>query len=293
MIEITRGDDVLAIDELGARIRGCRLDGLWVMPDTRDIEPEYAAGDQLFPWPNRLRDGRWMDGDIERRFDITEPARNNAIHGLLGSVEFTAEPGPGTATLRGRLDPSAGYPWAIECELSFALRAGECATRSTFTNLGDRPAPWAFGSHPYIALPGTPESLRFELGASTVLECDEQMIPVGERDVTGTAFDFREPTPLEHIDVDHAFRRDDLDQATIASLASDTARIDVWADVQCGVVQVFRPPTSSLLHRGGPAIAVEPMTAPANALASGDGLRWLEPGASVTIEWGVRVTAHR
>lgn len=30
------------------------------------------------------------------------------------------------------------------------------------------------------------------------------------------------------------------------------------------------------------------MTAPANALASGEGLVVLEPGASLTLRWGVR-----
>ena len=35
------------------------------------------------------------------------------------------------------------------------------------------------------------------------------------------------------------------------------------------------------------AIAVEPMTAPADALNSGLGLRWIEPGASWSGHWGI------
>jgi len=34
-------------------------------------------------------------------------------------------------------------------------------------------------------------------------------------------------------------------------------------------------------------VAVEPMTAPANALASGDGLTLLEPGQALALRWGV------
>jgi aldose 1-epimerase len=36
------------------------------------------------------------------------------------------------------------------------------------------------------------------------------------------------------------------------------------------------------------ALAVEPMTAPANALNTGEGVRWLEPEETWTVQWGIR-----
>ena len=35
------------------------------------------------------------------------------------------------------------------------------------------------------------------------------------------------------------------------------------------------------------AVAIEPMTGPANAFNSGDGLRWLGPGEQFTMRWGI------
>ena len=35
------------------------------------------------------------------------------------------------------------------------------------------------------------------------------------------------------------------------------------------------------------AVAIEPMTGPANAFNSGDGLRWLAPGEAFTMSWGI------
>jgi aldose 1-epimerase len=35
------------------------------------------------------------------------------------------------------------------------------------------------------------------------------------------------------------------------------------------------------------AVAIEPMTAPANALNSGDGLVWLEPDEEFSGSWGI------
>lgn len=289
MIELVHGDDLLAVDPLGAVIRGCRIDGIWVMPDTRQCTPEYAAGEQLFPWPNRLRNGRWLDGDTARELALTEPARNNAIHGLLRDVSFATEHSEASLVLRGELASTEGYPWSMSCEFVFTLAPHEVRVRSTFRNLGTRLAPWAFGSHPYLSLPGTPETVRFWLGASTVLDTDEQMIPAAELSVNGSAFDFRAGTTLSEMTVDHAFRRDEPHHPIVATLESEEVAIDLWADSQFGVVQVFRPPADSALHAAGPAIAVEPMTAPADALNSGDGLRWLEPGESVSLDWGVRL----
>jgi aldose 1-epimerase len=36
------------------------------------------------------------------------------------------------------------------------------------------------------------------------------------------------------------------------------------------------------------AIAIEPMTAPTNALNSGRDLKWLAPGETWSVTWGVR-----
>ena len=38
----------------------------------------------------------------------------------------------------------------------------------------------------------------------------------------------------------------------------------------------------------GQAVAIEPMTAPADAFNSGAGLRWLKPGEAWTVRWGIR-----
>ena len=62
--------------------------------------------------------------------------------------------------------------------------------------------------------------------------------------------------------------------------ASDGTETEVWQDGDWQWLQLFI--TRSFPTARGPvtAIAVEPMTAPADALNSGLGLRWIEPGAT-------------
>ena len=42
----------------------------------------------LAPWPNRIRDGRYTFGGADHQLALTEPARHNAIHGLVNWVPW-------------------------------------------------------------------------------------------------------------------------------------------------------------------------------------------------------------
>jgi aldose 1-epimerase len=55
-------------------------------------------------------------------------------------------------------------------------------------------------------------------------------------------------------------------------------------------VQVFTTPKFPRSGVPGLAVAVEPMTAPPDALNSGQSLIWIEPGASSEGSWGLRYT---
>lgn len=59
-------------------------------------------------------------------------------------------------------------------------------------------------------------------------------------------------------------------------------------DASFGYVQAFTT-TDFVTDRGTvTAVAVEPMTAPADAFNSGQGLRWLERGEVWEAGWGIR-----
>ena len=270
------------IDEQGAVFQGCQLGGVWVMPDTRTA-PEFAAGQQLFPWPNRLRNGQWHDGEVLRQLECTEPARSNAIHGLLRTVRFDVTTNTDTLRLRGVLEPESGYPWQIGCEFGAQLSEGAFTFTAAFENQSERAAPWAYGSHPYLCLPG---SAQFSLAADRVWMFDEQMIPTHSEAVAGE-FDLHEPRRLGSFVLDHAFERTDR---VLARLSTPEHELAMWADEHCPYVQVFTPPPGSSLHSTGTAVAVEPMTALADAFNNGLGLRWLNPGETATLSWGLTLT---
>jgi aldose 1-epimerase len=70
--------------------------------------------------------------------------------------------------------------------------------------------------------------------------------------------------------------------------APDGSNTTLWADVAFGWIQAYTPPAFPRPAGPGPAIALEPMSAPPNALNTGTGLIWLDPGESWSGSWGVR-----
>ena len=123
------------------------------------------------------------------------------------------------------------------------------------------------------------------------LEVLDLPLPDGEHaktaTVDGTPFDLREPARLGGLDLDTAYRgltvRGDRYEATLT--APDGSGLVLWAEEAFAFFQVFTPrnfPGREL------AVAVEPMTCPANAFNSGEGLRWLDPGETFEASWGLR-----
>ena len=66
-----------------------------------------------------------------------------------------------------------------------------------------------------------------------------------------------------------------------------TGDVTVWGDESLDWVQVFTAKGRDSGVDGVRGIAVEPMSCPANAFNSGDGLLVLEPGQSWSGEWGI------
>ena len=81
---ITSGDHEAVIVEVGGGLREYRVAGVEVLDGYADNEMSPAShGQILAPWPNRIRDGRYTFAGESYQLFLSEPARHNAIHGLV------------------------------------------------------------------------------------------------------------------------------------------------------------------------------------------------------------------
>jgi aldose 1-epimerase len=303
--DIRAGDYAATVTELGAGLRRLsHRDRPVIAGYEPDEVPPAGAGQLLAPWPNRVEAGQYSFAGASHQLDLSEPASGNAIHGLTrwanwrpaGGAEGGAgdQAGPPDAvTLRHVLLGSPGYPFCLELEITYQLDAATGLEVSiTARNCGSRAAPYGTGQHPYLTA-GTPtiDECELELPAARWLAADDRGIPRGEpQDVSGTPYDFRERRPIGATRVDHALTglARDADGRARARLAGGNTQLEFWAGAGYGWLQVFSGDALDARHRRR-AIAMEPMTCPPNAMASGIDLLTLEPAQSVTHSWGIQV----
>lgn len=289
---VLEADGVRAeVGTVAAVLRGVTVDGVAVTePLPPDSAPPMAAGIVLAPWPNRVRDGIWSLDGRAQQLDITEVARGNAIHGLLRNTDYTVlDLDADQVTLGAVIAPQHGWPFLLDTWVRYALRPDGLTVTHGAVNHGDRRAPFAVGAHPYLRIgDNAVEDLTLTVHAGTYFEVDDRMNPIAEKPVTGTRYDLRDGRRVGDLDLDTAFGAVSPRDGAAAELrAPDGATVALVQDDDWRYVQVFTPrtfPGRTL------ALALEPMTAPPDALNSGAGLHWLEPGASWAGGWGIRYT---
>lgn len=294
--EIFAGDYRATVTELGAGLRSLHYLGRPVIAEyPPDVLPPGASGQLLVPWPNRVDGGHYSINGARYQLDLSEPANLNAIHGLTRWASWdVATRTSELVVLRHVLLGRPGYPFCLELDAQYQLSADNGLQVSiTAGNSGSTPAPYGTGSHPYLATGTTGiDDCELTLPGGLWLPADQRGIPSGPvQDVAGTIFDFRESRPLAAARLDHAFTglaRDASGRAW-ARLDGEGTQVAIWAGPGYQWLQVFTGDTLDPAHRRR-ALAVEPMTCPPNAFASGVDLLMLDPGDSVTHTWGIQVT---
>jgi aldose 1-epimerase len=292
---LQRGDAVAVVTELAAGLRLFSRAGTVLTETYADdqIAPG-GTGITFAPWGNRVRDGQWMLDGKKQQLDITEPSRGHASHGLLRNTGYAlVEQSRDHVVLEATAFPQHGYPFQVSHRVHYSLTADqELHVEQTLSNRSSAPAPFVLGAHPYLRLGDTPtEELTLTVKAATRLVPDERKIPVRSETVQGGT-DLRAGKAVSSLQLDSAYT--DLDfpdgVATHSLTAPDGRQVELWQDASCRYVHVY----VSTEFPGRPkAVALEPMTGPANAFNSGDGLRWCEPGDSFTMRWGIRATLNQ
>ncbi|WOQ69804.1 aldose 1-epimerase family protein [Microbacterium limosum] len=277
------------VAQVGASLRALRVAGVDLVPPYPAGSPTPAAsGIVLAPWPNRVRDGVWTQRGVTRELALSERKFHNAAHGLLRFTSY--EPVATTAgelTLGADIVPQTGYPFHLRTRVSYRLVPDGIAIAHEIVNLGGEDAPVALGAHPYLML-STADTADLTLTSpgATRFVVDDRKLPVDEVPVDGST-DLREGRRVGDIEMDTAFgslRRDEDGVARTTLTAPSGQTVTLWQGAGFDYVQIF----TTDRYPGQPlAIAVEPMTAPADALNSGRSLRWLAPGEEWLLEWGI------
>lgn len=234
--------------------------GVEVLAQRNGLEGYAATGSTmgiplLHPWANRL-DAR-IDSPL-----VKSDANGLPIHGVLpAALRWDAE--SDAHSLRATLEWTreellAVFPHPHRLTLEAVMAGDGLAIATTLEPLGD-PVPVSFGYHPYFVAPGVPRAAwEVELPVRRRALLDERGLPNGKTEsVDGMA------GPLGGRTFDDAY--DELSDPPVFALAGGGRRIEVEFREGYEIAQVYAPAGQDL-------IAFEPMTAPVNALVTGDRL---------------------
>jgi aldose 1-epimerase len=241
----------------------------------------------LHPWANRLAGHGYLAGGREVELPPGAPLvhceeHGLPIHGVLGASPYWQVESVEAARLRARLDFAAhqdllaAFPFPHDITVDIVLGPDALTVTTTLRATGDVPVPVSFGFHPYLRLPGVPrDAWEVRLPARRHLLADERGIPTGDV----------EHQPAERLRLigrsfDDGYDR--LRDGAAFTVSGGGRAITVRLDRGYPVGQVFAP-------AGRPFICFEPMTAPTNALRSGNGLRWVAPGSGLVAAFSIVV----
>jgi galactose mutarotase-like enzyme len=260
---------------LGASLR---FRGVELLGRIEDLEASAKKGSTagiplLYPWANRLEALDYRTGDRNVELSATSPLlhfddRGLPMHGISWPSLAWELLASNKDSLKARLDWNrpdllAIFPFPHQVEMTAIIRLDGLHIE-TVVIAQDNTVPIGFGFHPYFSLPKIPrERWRLALPAMRRLFLNSSGIPIGT-DEPFTEFD----SLLGESIFDDLFAI--TDAKPIFALSGAGLKIVLEFIEGYGYAQIYAP-------KGKEFIALEPMTAPTNALRSGRDLHFLEP----------------
>lgn len=276
---------------LGASLRHRNAE---ILRRIEDLQSTAAKGSTagiplLHPWANRLAGPRYYAAGREVDLDPSSPHLHFDEHGLpMHGVPWSLLVWKLTEAtqdyLRAQLawtssDLLAIFPFPHRLQMNARLRPDGLELETRLIAGPEGPVPVSFGFHPYFGVPDLPRAQwRLQLPAMRRLVLDQRGIPTGAEE----AFDGFD-AQLGESSFDDCFALT-VGGSSSLSLAGAGRRITVDLLAGYQFAQVFAP-------KGKDYVALEPMTAPTNALTSGRGLNLVEPGAEFRAAFRIRVDA--
>ncbi len=278
-------------------ISGIRKELLYVSPGLYDeIKPTRSGFPILFPFPNRIREGKFSWEGKNYQLALGDPSGQNAIHGFACHSPWrVVDSGSSSeeAWIRGEFSPVQDAPetfslWPTQytLQICYRLKANALQVQALITNPDNKPLPFGMGFHPYFRLPDSEEKSFVQVGANQYWELQESLPTKTRLNAVGRT-DLSKPKKILNLQLDDVLtdladlspgnpHPENMRNLAILSGEEGKTRVEVWADPAYREMVVFIPP-----HRQ--AICLEPYTCTTDAInlqqkGENAGLLILDPG---------------
>jgi aldose 1-epimerase len=251
-------------------------DLIFAMPDwEQNPVPTRSGHPVLFPFPNRLRNGRFEHAGQTWQLPLNEASGLHAIHGFTPRTPWRViDRGHTTDSsyVTGEFQISKDAPAAVGCwpadarlRLTYRLLASTLRVEAVVDAADGKELPFGLGYHPYFRAPGGPSdvtSWQLTAPASETWELEENL-PTGRRHPVAAPFDFRTPASIGTTVLDTAYTSLSIPSGDLGEMArlecpGQEYRLIVAVDPSFRELLLFTPQ-----HRK--AVAIEPYTCATDA----------------------------
>jgi aldose 1-epimerase len=271
-----KASSIAEFDVLGGQISHLVLGGVEVIPEFAGENPRAQVfGFTMAPWPNRLQDGKYQMAGTDYRIPKLD-SQGNANHGLLLDEKMKIlSHASDSLKLSYSFGQDAHYPFAIDLEIEFILEENALVTRATATNNSTHAAPFAIGFHPYFLM-----GSEFTVSASFThqIVTDGRMLPVSAKEVSGLDLN---QNSLELATLDDCYYGSN---EVLVKNSLGSFQIRGLENINC--FMLYRP--SARIFAQGSALAIEPMSHPANVFATDIASTEILAGESKSYSYEIR-----
>lgn len=264
----------------GGRLYVLKLDDRYVISDQEGFGYSSSSSSAImFPFANRVQDGQYEFQGETYQLACNEPAKNNAIHGLLYKRKFElfekqVSYDSVALTLKYAYDGATqGFPFPFDFFVTYTITETTLLVKMKVVNTGEKTFPFTIGWHPYFVSENLYESY-------IDFDCEEEYTTTDDRSITNGAkpHEMHMPFLLKDHQFDTAYKL----KTPKIGFHTPTYTLTMTGNASQNFVQFFTPATKNV-------IAIEPTVGLSNSFNNGIGLQTLTPNNTYEIVWNVEV----
>ena len=237
------------------------------------------ASSILFPFANRVKDGKYRFMSKNYFLECNETKAQNALHGLVFNKKFvlvhenTTKKSASVKLSYSETEPHPGFPFLFTIDLIYKISTNKIKLKIEISNTDKKSFPFTIGWHPYFKIFDKKKSL-LSFKSLKKLESDVRNITKGIKNI-----ETPNPLALADINLDDAFVLN-KNEVTFETL---NYQVKLTLSESSKYLQLYTPKDFN-------AIAIEPMTGVSDSFNNGIGLRKLNSGEKFNIEWSINIS---
>ncbi|RIA08615.1 aldose 1-epimerase [Flavobacteriaceae bacterium MAR_2010_72] len=265
--------------QLGGSLQELRLDSKSLISSDHVLpyQESYASA-VLFPFVNRIEQGRYSFDGINHELNINEKSQSNALHGLVYNKTFKLEyediKSTSASVCMSYIEKNRikGFPFSYKISLTYRLTNSTLELQVDVENSDEKAFPFSLGWHPYFNTSNLFNSyLSFKSYKKFVV--NESMIPTAEETII-----IEGPIQIKDKSFDDCF----ILKTNKVKLETPDYAMELSSSSEENYLQLYTPNNRK-------SIAIEPQTAPANSFNNTIGLKVLKPNSKHSLSWNIKL----